>query len=109
MKSESISVGEAKSYVWDRHRFQRQQKRAKNQISDEYLLTFDFYGGGEEILQICQGGRGGLANGHKPHMVHPWSHFCKFNIEYWPNPQSDKDVFKIKIHIYGKSFKKSDF
>ena len=41
----------------EKHFQQRQQKRAENQISDEYLLTFDFYSSWRraEILQNCQG------------------------------------------------------
>ena len=41
----------------EKHFQQRQQKRAENQISDEYLLTFDFYSPlrRAEILQNCQG------------------------------------------------------
>ena len=41
----------------EKHFQQRQQKRAENQISDEYLLTFDFYSFRRraEILQNCQG------------------------------------------------------
>ena len=41
----------------EKHFQQRQQKRAENQISDEYLLTFDFYSSlrRAEILQNCQG------------------------------------------------------
>ena len=41
----------------EKHFQRRQQKRAENQISDEYLLTFDFYSFRRraEILQNCQG------------------------------------------------------
>ena len=41
----------------EKHFQQRQQKRAENQISDEYLLTFDFYSSRRraEILQNWQG------------------------------------------------------
>ena len=41
----------------EKHFQQRQQERAENQISDEYLLTFDFYSlwRRAEILQNCQG------------------------------------------------------
>ena len=62
-------------------RFQRgRKKRAKNQISDEYLLTFDFYSSsrGEELLQICQG------EGEKWYTNHTfgvWRQFCNKNID----------------------------
>ena len=41
----------------EKHFQRRQQKRAENQISDEYLLTFDFYSGGEE-LKFCRSVKG---------------------------------------------------
>ena len=53
----------------EKHFQQRQQKRAENQISDEYLLTFDFYSFRRraEILQICQRGEGSLGKWYTNH------------------------------------------
>ena len=45
------------------------QKQAENQISDEYLLTFDFYSSlrRAEILQMCQGGSGRFSKWYTRH------------------------------------------
>ena len=73
----------------EKHFQQRQQKRAENQISDEYLLTFDFYSSWRraEILQNCQVkdwremGRWGESLAKLRQTSTHGSHFCNSHID----------------------------